>query len=134
MKTYRFFILAIALAGCSGNSLNAPGGTGSDPNSSGNGFLQCAKQDLTRAIGDKSLIATVATDLLGENYADAIATLIGEVGNDAVGCAVLAVDAVSTAQAPAQAGTAMKATAPLPQATRARELIAKYSWRLAPGK
>ena len=92
-------------------------------------FLRCGKQDLTRLVGDQTLLATVAEDLLGGDYAGAIEALIGRVGNDAVGCAVIAVDSVLGAHAKS---TMAKVTAPSPQETRARELIAKYGWRLAP--
>ncbi len=96
----------------------------------GDAFLQCGKQDLTRLVGDQTLLATIAEDLLGDDYEKAISDLIGRIGKDAVGCAVLAVDAVLGVH---EKSRAPKVTAPLPQETRARTLIAKYGWHLAPG-
>jgi len=117
-------VLLIGFIG--GCTKTGPGAT-SPIAAGGNAFLQCGKQDLTQLVGDKSLLATVATDLLGENYAQAVGDLIGKIGNDAVGCAVLAVDAVAGAE---------KSGSPTPhalalQGSRAKELIAKYNWRSA---
>jgi hypothetical protein len=120
-------VAIVLLIGFVGGCTKTGSGATSPIAAGGNAFLQCGKQDLTQLVGDKSLLATVATDLLGENYAQAVGDLIGKIGNDAVGCAVLAVDAVAGAE---------KSGSPTPhalalQGSRAKELIAKYNWRSA---
>jgi hypothetical protein len=110
--------------GCSG-----VGGTGATSPIAGAGsaFLQCGKQDLTQLVGPQgwSLLATVKDDLSKDNYGQLIASLIGTIGSDAVGCAVVALEGLGKPEI----ATAPRAATPLE--TRARELIAKYDWKIA---
>lgn len=116
--------LAVLLAwGCSSTPKTIAAG--------GDAFLQCGKADLTQMIGDKTLLATVAKDLASGDYLNLIEDLIGKVGGDAVGCAVIAVDTVAEANAGAGSGSASSA-ALSPSVIRARELIAKHKWKLPP--
>lgn len=114
--------LAVLLAwGCSSTPKTIAAG--------GDAFLQCGKADLTQMIGDKTLLATVVKDLASGDYLNLIEDLIGKVGADAVGCAVIAVDTV----AEANAGSGSASSAALsPSVIRARELIAKHKWKLPP--
>lgn len=94
-----------------------------------NAFLQCGKQDLTQIIKgqgnqNQTLLQAVAEDLVSQDFEKAIADLITRLGNDAVGCAVLAVDTV------VEAGKTSGAAALSPIEVRARELIDKYNWKL----
>ena len=117
-------VVAISLVGahgCGGSLRSTPVASG------GSNFLQCGKQDLNQLVGDKTLLATVAIDLLSENYSQAIDALITKLGGDAVGCAVIAVDTVATASKPV-----IGPRVATPQETRAKALIAQHNWKLAP--
>jgi hypothetical protein len=93
----------------------------------------CAEAKLETIVeGKDPVIATVAIDLAGANYIDAIASLIGKVGEDLVACAVLAIEQVLGANPPASAGSAAVAAATSPQAitlAHARDLIQRNNWR-----
>lgn len=93
----------------------------------GGAFLQCAKQDVHQIVSgsDKTLLETVSTDLLAGEYLQSIEDLITKLGNDAVGCAVVAVETVVSA------GKPTTGAAPSPIEVRALELIAKHRWTLA---
>lgn len=108
----------VAAIGCSSLGTATKTGAGA--------FLTCGTQDLTQVVGDKTLLATVADDLVGGNYLAAIDALVARLGNDAVGCAVLAVETVTAA------GKTSGAAALSPLELRARELIDKYGWKIAP--
>lgn len=112
--------LAIISHGCAGTSVAIKNG--------GDTFLQCGKQDLNQIIDDKTLLATVATDLLDDNYDQAIAVLLGKVGSDAVGCAVIAVDTILGSGKSGKAATGPRVVTP--QEAHAKELISKYNWKI----
>ena len=120
------------LGGCAGTS----GTAGTLPVAAGgSAFLSCDEHDLDQMIGDETLLATVAADLLEHNYAQLIADLIVRVGANAVGCAVLAVDTVDGAGATGSSGSGSGSAQPRSIASRearATELIAKYGWRHVP--
>jgi hypothetical protein len=114
--------------GCGGSLHGTPvsSGVSAPVSSGGNAFLQCGQHDLNQLVGDKTLLATVAIDLLSDNYAQAIEALITKLGGDTVGCAVIAVDTVASASK----NTIGPRTA-TPQETRAKALIAQHNWKLA---
>lgn len=101
-------------------------GTGTPIAAAGNAFLQCGKQDLTQLVGPKgwTLLATVNDDLAKDDYDKLIADLVGTVGGDAVGCAVVAIDSLGK--------TTIAPRVLTPREVRAQELIVKYSWKTAP--
>lgn len=113
----------VVVNGCVGGGT----GTTSPIAGAGSAFLQCGKQDLTQLVGPQgwSLLATVKDDLSKDDYGQLISSLIGTIGSDAVGCAVVALDGLGKAE------TARAPRAATPQETRAKELIAKYDWKIA---
>lgn len=115
-------VAALGFSGCVGSSNKT-----SPVATAGSTFLQCGKQDLTQLVGPQgwSLLATVKDDLSKDDYGQLIASLMGTIGNDAVGCAVVALEGLSKAE------TAKAPRAATPQETRAKELIAKYDWKIA---
>jgi hypothetical protein len=120
--------------GCAG-SAGTSVGAGSSA-ATGGAFLQCGKQDLTQLVGPKglTLLAQVYADLSSGDYAQLVADLITIVGNDAVGCAVLALESLDKASGSGSGSGSGVTAAPLAltmQSTRARELIEKYHWQLS---
>ena len=119
--------LALAVAfGCSGAQQTATAVV-----AGGEAFLQCEGVDLTQLTTDVNgktvtLLAAVSSDLVSGNYIQAIADLIGVKGANVVGCAVLAADTVL------EAGKTSGTAALSPIELRAREMIAKYGWKVAP--
>lgn len=114
----------VAQSGCGATGRNV----GQTLTTVGQTWLACEKADLGKVVdpNGNTLLGVVAIDLLASNYADLIATLVAKFGNDAIGCAVLAVEAVAKAQKPAQ--NAM----PTPLEIRASEMIQMHGWRPAP--
>lgn len=88
------------------------------------GELACGKIDLmSRAPGsDRSLLDSVAFDIVGPDYERATAARIAILGNETVGCAVLSIKAVVTA------GKTSGSPALSPIEARADALIRKYGW------
>lgn len=129
MRTAQAMMLVavvLMMPACGAQQGSGGAGSGSGSNSAKPGFLACGKADLAQMVGDKTLLATVAAELLSANYVAAIATLVAKLGADAVGCAVLAIEQVDGAKA-----TPTPTTADEPanlRAARARELIASYKW------
>lgn len=113
----------------------APGQGSGSAASDGSGFVTCSEVNLEGAVGNKTLLGTVVSDLLSGNYAAAIAELIGVVGINEAGCALLAIeDLESTLATGSGAGSAaapLAASNPL-VLQRARELIKKYGFVRAP--
>lgn len=121
----------LALIVAFGSAHGCSGTTATAIKAGGEAFLTCGKQDLTQLVQDKdgktvTLLKAVADDLVAADYGKLIADLLGTVGNDAVGCAVLAVDTVVTA------GQTSGAKALTPIEVRANEMIQKYGWKVAP--
>lgn len=86
--------------------------------------IDCGKQDLGQLVGDKTLLATVAIDLAQSNWSDALSVLEGKVEQDALACAVLAVDTVTHANLPVGAE-------PSPVGQHARAALAAKGWKFA---
>ena len=115
-------LVALAVA-CSSTTAQA---IKQDVGSAGSAFLQCEGVNLEQDVGDLSLLATIAKDLVGANYVQAIADAITTLGSQAVGCAMLAIKDVSSA------GKTSGAAALTPIEARALEMIDKYGWKRAP--
>ncbi len=120
--------------GCGGSGATLAG----DIKAGGSAFLACEKQNLTKYVpGLGVLIAVVASDLASGDYAGLVASLIDKVGSDAVGCAVVAIDAIAKATTTAAAATPTP-SASMPIATayivqsRAAELMTRYGWKIPP--
>lgn len=92
----------------------------------GGALIDCAKQDLGQLVGDQTLLAVVTTDLAQGDYAAALDALIGKVGQDALACAVKAVETVATSGRPAT-------SEPSPLALHAQAEIATHKWQYAAG-
>jgi len=115
-------LVVAAAIGCGSSSTGAT----SPIQAGGDAFLQCEGTDLSQDVGSGSLLATVATDIVSADYEKLIADLIAKLGGQVVGCAVIAVDTV------AEAGKTSGAAALTPIEARARALIQKYGWKVAP--
>lgn len=77
--------------------------------------LACEKTDLTQMVSGGPLLTVIAIDVASGNYLDLIASLIGKIGSDAVGCAVLAVqDVFNAAKGTGTAPTPTPAPMPVP--------------------
>lgn len=123
-----FVVLVAAMAvgvyaGCGASAAIAQGA---------NTFGSCSEVKIETLVDGKDpVVATVAIDLVSADYADAITALIAKIGEDAVACAVLAIDQVFSIGQPstmiATTTTTTTPTLPLIQA-RAREMISKHGW------
>ena len=124
IATAALVALAVSM-GCSSTTTQT---VKQDVGSAGSAFLQCEGVNLEQDVGDLSLLATIANDLISANYVQAIADAITALGSQAVGCAMLAIKDVSSA------GKTSGAAALTPIEARALEMIDKYGWRRAPPK
>jgi len=122
IATAALVALAVACSSTTGQTITQAGG------SAGSAFLQCEGVNLEQDVGNMTLLAKVAQDLISANYVQAIADLITTLGGQAVGCAMLAIEDVTTA------GKTSGAAALTPIEARALEMIAKYGWRRPPTK
>lgn len=91
-------------------------------------FGSCSVSSLEADVGNGTLLDAVKQALLADNYAEAIAGLIGKFTEQEVACAVLAIDdvlGVSSSSAAPRVETPEQARL----RTRADEIIAKRGWR-----
>jgi hypothetical protein len=128
------FLSVITVAGSSG--CTGPGAKAAHAGE--HSLLDCGKKDLLAHVQDGSgltILGTVAQGLWSKDYQGAVDALSGTLGADAVGCAVLAVQAVASSTADQASPTQPKTQQPSPLALRAAEVAARHGWKTsqAPG-
>jgi hypothetical protein len=121
--------MAIGLVAIDMTCCGAPqgAGTGSAGSGSGSGSAAglgaCSLASLEADIGNVSLLTTVLADLASGNYLAAIGTLIAQVGQQEVGCVVLAIEDFATAQAAVGGAGSGSAVAPATAAARDAQVL-----------